>query len=239
LKKIRKRLTYANVMSSIAVFLLLGGATAFAAKKISSNQIKAGAVKTGKLAKEAVKAGKLAKNAVTTPKISNDAVTGDKVNEASLGTVPSATSATSATNATNVAGQTPFLFKLSAGQTQQIATHGSVSLLAQCQTGVGGNDRVRILAATSQDGALLVGDTAHLGPGVTSDFLNVGTPEDERVLMSFQDTIGDVGAAFYIDRGWVMGPDGKMLGLNAEGTSLALNYAGAKCIAGGIVFASG
>jgi hypothetical protein len=31
LKQIRKRLTYANVMSSIAVFLILGGATAFAA----------------------------------------------------------------------------------------------------------------------------------------------------------------------------------------------------------------
>ena len=34
MKQIRKRLTYANVMSSIAVFLVLGGATAFAAKKI-------------------------------------------------------------------------------------------------------------------------------------------------------------------------------------------------------------
>ena len=31
MKPIRKRLTYANVMSSIAVFLVLGGATAFAA----------------------------------------------------------------------------------------------------------------------------------------------------------------------------------------------------------------
>lgn len=31
MKLIRKRLTYANVMSSIAVFLVLGGATALAA----------------------------------------------------------------------------------------------------------------------------------------------------------------------------------------------------------------
>lgn len=36
MKRFRKRLTYANVMSSIAVFLVLDGATAFAASKIGS-----------------------------------------------------------------------------------------------------------------------------------------------------------------------------------------------------------
>jgi hypothetical protein len=112
-KQIRKRLTYANVMSSLAVFMILGGATAVAATKIGTPQLKAGAVKTGKLAKEAVKAGKIAKNAirtdkladaaVTTPKIADGAVTtakiadnavnGAKVDEATLGTVPSATTA--------------------------------------------------------------------------------------------------------------------------------------------------
>jgi hypothetical protein len=113
LKQIRKRLTYANVMSSLAVFLILGGATAFAAiKKVGANEIKANSIKTGKIVKEAVTAGKLKKaavteskiadgavttnkiadNAVTTPKIANDAVTGDKVKESTLGTVPSAES---------------------------------------------------------------------------------------------------------------------------------------------------
>ena len=46
MKQIRKRLTYANVMSSIAVFLVLGGATAFAAKKIGTNEIKANSITT-------------------------------------------------------------------------------------------------------------------------------------------------------------------------------------------------
>ena len=49
MKLIRKRLTYANVMSSIAVFLILGGATAFAAKKIGSNEIKGNSITTGKI----------------------------------------------------------------------------------------------------------------------------------------------------------------------------------------------
>jgi hypothetical protein len=92
-KLIRKRLTYANVMSSIAVFLILGGATAFAAKKIGSNEIKGNSITTGKIKKEAVSTAKIKKNAISTDKIQNDAVTGDKVKESSLGEVPNAANA--------------------------------------------------------------------------------------------------------------------------------------------------
>jgi hypothetical protein len=67
-KQIRKRFTYANVMSSIAVFLVLGGATAIAAG----------------LAKNSVGTKQLKKNAVTTKKIKNGAVTGAKVKAGSL-----------------------------------------------------------------------------------------------------------------------------------------------------------
>ncbi|HEX3323992.1 MAG TPA: hypothetical protein VHR65_02475 [Solirubrobacterales bacterium] len=73
-------------MSSIAVFLILGGATAFAAKKIGSNEIKGNSITTGKLKK----------GAVTTSKIKKDAVTGAKVKESSLGQVPSAALAANA-----------------------------------------------------------------------------------------------------------------------------------------------
>jgi hypothetical protein len=84
LKQLRKRLTYANVMSSIAVFLVLGG-TAFAATQLGKNS-----VGTKQLKKNAVSAAKIKKNAVTTAKIKKDAVTGAKVNEGTLETVPSA-----------------------------------------------------------------------------------------------------------------------------------------------------
>jgi hypothetical protein len=79
LKQIRKRLTYANVMSSIAVFLILGGATAFAAKKIGANELKANAVKTGKIVKEAVTKGKIKNGAVSESKLANGAVTTNKI----------------------------------------------------------------------------------------------------------------------------------------------------------------
>jgi hypothetical protein len=98
-KQIRKRLTYANVMSSLAVFLVLGGATAFAATKIGGDEIKANAISTGKIKKEAVTTSKLKNSSVSTSKIADDAVTGAKINEATLGQVPSANTANSAKTA--------------------------------------------------------------------------------------------------------------------------------------------
>jgi hypothetical protein len=83
-KKISKRLTYANVMSSIAVFLVIGGATAFAA-----------------LGKNTVGSKQLKKNAVTTAKIKNGAVTGAKVNVSGFPKVPTAANADNAANAAN------------------------------------------------------------------------------------------------------------------------------------------
>lgn len=111
MKALREKLTYANVMSSIAVFLVVGGGTAFALAKnsVGTRELKPKAVKTGILAKnavrtgklgpEAVKGGKLAKNAVSTNRLRNNAVTGAKVNESSLSTVPSAQTANSASTA--------------------------------------------------------------------------------------------------------------------------------------------
>lgn len=78
MKKLRAQLTYANVMATIAVFLVLGGGAAVAA---------------GGLGKNSVGPNQLKKNAVTTAKIKNGAVTGAKIRLGSLGTVPSATNA--------------------------------------------------------------------------------------------------------------------------------------------------
>ena len=125
MKQIRSRLTYANVMASLAVFLVLGGGAAFAAlgkntvgtkqlkknavttakiknETVTSGKIKNGAVVNGKLGSGAVSTDKIADSAVTTVKIANDAVTGDKVNESTLGEVPTAGFAKVAGSAQNV-----------------------------------------------------------------------------------------------------------------------------------------
>jgi hypothetical protein len=87
MRGIRANLTYSNVMSTIAVFGVLAGGSAWAASKIGTNEIAPGAVT----------AKKLHKNAVTTKKIKDDAVTGDKAKESSFGRVPDAAHADDAT----------------------------------------------------------------------------------------------------------------------------------------------
>jgi hypothetical protein len=101
LKQLRKRLTYANVMSSIAVFLVLGGGAAIAANQLGKNT-----VGPKQLKKNAVTAAKIKNNAVTAAKLQNGAVTGAKINTASLGTVPTAGHANTAGKATTAESAT-------------------------------------------------------------------------------------------------------------------------------------
>ena len=66
MQRARARLTYANVVSTLALFLVLGGGAAFAAKKLTTNDIKKGAIKTKLIAKNAVTGAKV-KNGSLTP----------------------------------------------------------------------------------------------------------------------------------------------------------------------------
>lgn len=80
----RARLTYANVVSTLALFLVVAGGSALAADHLAKNSVGTAQIKKG---------------AVTTAKIKNGAVTGAKIKLATLGTVPSAATAGSAATA--------------------------------------------------------------------------------------------------------------------------------------------
>jgi len=71
-----RHLTYANVMATIAVFLVVAGGGAYAAKKHSK-----GAVKTKDIKNLAVTNPKIGNLAVTEPKIGNLAVTNPKIGD--------------------------------------------------------------------------------------------------------------------------------------------------------------
>ncbi len=95
---IRRHLSYANVVSTIGIFLLLAGGTAVAAKQlgkktVGTKQLKGNAVTKAKIKKNAVtrakirngsvNAAKLADGAVTNGKIADSAVSGAKIDTAS------------------------------------------------------------------------------------------------------------------------------------------------------------
>lgn len=132
MKVIQKRLTYANVMSSIAVFLVLGGATAFAASKIGSNQLKANSVTTGKIKKNAVTAAKIKNGAVNGAKVKDGSLTGADINLGALGTVPTAA------NAEKVGGNTvqKIFYKVPPNTgAQTILSLNGLTLTAACGAG--------------------------------------------------------------------------------------------------------
>lgn len=198
MKQIRRRLTYANVMSSIAVFLVLGGATALAAglakNSVGSKQIK----------KNAVTSAKIKNNAVTSAKIKNGAVSGAKVNLSTLGKVPSAanadnaanaghaSSADSANNANTVGGNHIVKFALNGGDNiskRQILDLNGLQLFAECSSG-----DVTVTAKTSTGGSEISAYAADAsGEDFEFEYDDEFDPGDEVTLPanSNTDVLGD------------------------------------------------
>jgi hypothetical protein len=79
LRAVLRRLTYANVIATLALFLALGGGAVWAANKSVNTKIG-----TGKIKPNAVTAGKIKANAITTSKIRENAVTNAKIREGSV-----------------------------------------------------------------------------------------------------------------------------------------------------------
>ena len=89
MKRIRGKLTYANVISTLALFLVLSGGAAIAANQLGKNtvgskQLKANSIGPGKLKAGAVKGDKLADGSVTTPKLGEGAATTGKIADSAI-----------------------------------------------------------------------------------------------------------------------------------------------------------
>lgn len=99
--KMRKppRLTYANLTSTLALFIALGGTTAFAASKlpdrsvgefqlrpaaVTAQKIRKNAVTTPKIKAQAVKQGKIANGSITAQKLTQGSVASSSIQEGSV-----------------------------------------------------------------------------------------------------------------------------------------------------------
>jgi hypothetical protein len=159
MSRLRPQLTYANVVSTICLCLLVGGGAAIAA---------------GHLGKNTVGPKQLKKNAVTTAKVKNEAITGAKVKKgtltgtqidaATLGTVPNAAHASSAEQAVvaNQASAADTVGGLSVTKFEQtgvvkeqspvtLVNLGGLQLKYSCETAA--PDEMRLRAFTEVDGA--------------------------------------------------------------------------------------
>ncbi len=87
----RPKLTFANVVSCLALFAALGSG-AYAATHLSKNSVGAKQLK-----KNAVTTAKVRKEAITAAKVKKGTLTGTQINVSTLGTVPTARTAQTAT----------------------------------------------------------------------------------------------------------------------------------------------
>ncbi len=104
MRKLRPRLTYANVIGSIALFVALGGVAVAAGlprNSVGTSQLKNGAVTAAKLRKQAVTAGKLAPKSVVAGKLGPNSVTPGNLGNGVVGTSKIAENAVLAKNIKN------------------------------------------------------------------------------------------------------------------------------------------
>jgi hypothetical protein len=227
-KKIRKRITYANVMSSIAVFLVLGGASAYAAKKIGSNEIKGNSITTGKIKKNAVTASKIKKDSITTAKIKNGAVTGPKINLGTLGTVPSANVANTANVANSLAGRIPISLFVGPG-TRDVTTVGPFTIQVDCAINNGGNDEGRFLLRTSVNGAAMDDNNG-------DEFVPFNTSDNPAELYEESTTTGEPDIEASEDGDLIaVGPEGTAILLQGESIGFNLTNHAGQCYFGALL----
>lgn len=89
MNEIKPKLTYANVASTLALFIALSGATAYAASKlphrsVGQPQLRPGAVTASKIRKNAVTAPKIKAAAVKQGKIAGGSITAAKLTQGSV-----------------------------------------------------------------------------------------------------------------------------------------------------------
>lgn len=97
MKRLQRRLSYSNIVATLALFVALGGAS-YAAVRLPENSVGTAQIRNGAVSRSKLKAG-----VINTKKLADGAVVGAKVNASTLGTVPNAAFAATAQNATTAA----------------------------------------------------------------------------------------------------------------------------------------
>jgi hypothetical protein len=150
--RLRRHLSYANVMATIAVFVVFGGIS-YAATTISGN----------KIIKGTVGAGKLKNGTITSNQVKADSLTGSVIDESTLTIVPAAQTATTATTAG------------SANTAKSAATAGSADSAKTADNAEHALSADTATSATTADNAATV-------EGVSAEQLRVTCPADTELF---------------------------------------------------------
>jgi hypothetical protein len=172
---LRSRLTYANIVATLALFVALGGSAYGALRlpknSVGSNQISSGAVGSRQLRNGGVTNPKLAVGAVTARNVVRGSLTGAQIDAATLGTVPSATRASSADSATTATTATYATHATSADSATTATTATNATHATSADSATTATTATNATHATSADSATNATDTAELGGVSASSYL--------------------------------------------------------------------
>lgn len=218
------KITYANVVATLALFIALGGVSWAAVKlpknSVGAKQIKKNAVTSAKIKKNAVTSAKIKNGNVTGAKVKSNSLTGTQIDETSLGVVPSATVAGTASDkqravrrvSISASGADEGSARAAASEVP-LGSYGQISVYGKCYHDTT-SDRVYgiIVAKTTTDGSwaalydsTLTGDSS----------LSTTTPELSRIA-AFQFAGTTTTNNDYVYSAWALGTDGKGLAFDAH-----------------------
>lgn len=128
---LRRHLTYANVVATLALVFALGGGVVYAAGKIGAHGIAKNAIRSYHIRNKQVKRPDIAGGSINSGKVSNDSLSGKDIKEASLGLVPSAQDARTVNGITErvIRSAQPSTAGLS-----QVVAQGGLTVLTSCGT---------------------------------------------------------------------------------------------------------
>jgi hypothetical protein len=173
LRRLRRHLSYANVMATIAVFVALGGVS-YAAATISGN----------KLIKGSVGAGKLKSGTLTSSQVKANSLTGSVIDESTLTIVPSAQTANSATTATSATTAGSADTAKSATTAQSAATAGSADTAktaTSAEHALSADTATKATEAASADSATTA-ENADTVEGISAEELKVACPAETELF---------------------------------------------------------
>jgi hypothetical protein len=229
LRRARSRLTYSNIIATLALFIALGGVS-YAAVKLPKNSVTNKTIK-----KNAVTSPKIKNKTITGADVKSNTLTGSQINESTLA-VPSTAFATSAGTAASAgtAGTaadtinvTKSIRSSASGASENaaraaatavpLASHGNVAIYAKCFIDESsGATHFEILASSTADGALLYSysgaDTLNYG----TTLLNSATPEDDRHVSDDETDGADMFDDNYAVNTSLVGPDGKSMYFSSQ-----------------------
>ena len=170
MNRLRPKLTYSNVISTVCLFLLLGGGTAFAAShlgksSVGTKQLKANAVTAAKLKNGAITAAKIAPGAIDASKLAPGVIPAGGASVAAPPTVPAAPAPAPTSEAVKGAAG-----ELVVGQQATVFEHGPFAITAKCEEPEAGRVNERILISSSTPGSVFASSgegSSHLGPEST------------------------------------------------------------------------